>query len=130
MKTLREILIGSLLAGALFSEGAIADHAAVVYCALDSTGTNIVVVAADYSLGGGVSSSARAGRPCAAVLHEILRSGYEISKMDTPHVVRPPDAKDSAAGGVATNSNASSNDKSSPEPPNGLVVFVLEKPHK
>jgi hypothetical protein len=124
MNKAQKIFIGSLLTVVLFSHAAIADHAAIVYCALDSTGNNIVLVAADYSLGGGVSSSARPGRSCAAVVHEILRSGYEISKMDAPHVTRPPEGKDSAGGGGA------SNGKSIAELPNGLVVFLLEKTHK
>jgi hypothetical protein len=123
MNRLKNVLIGFVLAGGLFSHAAIADHAAIVYCALDGNG-GIVVVAADYSLGGGVSSSARSGRSCAAVLHEILRSGYEIAKMDAPQVARPAVGKDAASGSGA------SNGKSIPESPNGLIVFVLEKTHK
>ena len=122
MKPLQKILIGSLVVGVLFSDAASADHAAIVYCALD--GGNVVVVATDYSVGGGVSSSARSGRPCAAVLHEIMQSGYEISNMDAPHVARPPDSKEPA------NVSGSSNDKSRPDSPNGLIVFMLKKPHK
>ena len=116
MKRLQAFLIGLLTAGA-FSIPASADHAAIVYCALEGNG-DVVVVGADYSLGGGVPGTARSGRHCAAVLHEIMRSGYQISSIDSPHVARLANGKEASGG------------KSIPESPNGLIVFVLENTHK
>lgn len=54
-----------------------ADHAAIVYCALDAK-NKIRVVAADTPVAAKVLASAKAGGPCAQSLHDFMSKGYVI----------------------------------------------------
>jgi hypothetical protein len=117
MKNLQNNVIALFLTFSFFSTSASADHIAIVYCAADNS-NNVSVVAADYSLAGGVSTAARRGRSCSQVLHEIMSAGYEILHTDVPHVTVP--ARDQKMA----------EDQKVPEPPSGQIVFVLQKPHK
>ncbi|NIM28465.1 MAG: hypothetical protein GTO67_17185 [Gammaproteobacteria bacterium] len=54
-----------------------ADHAAIVYCALDAK-NHIRVVVADTPLASDVLASAKAGGSCAQTLHDFMSKGYVI----------------------------------------------------
>lgn len=55
-----------------------ADHAVVVYCALDAK-NQIRVLAADSPIAAKVLASAKRGAPCAQTLHDFMTRGYVIS---------------------------------------------------
>jgi hypothetical protein len=55
-----------------------ADHAAVVYCALDAK-NRIRVLAADSPIAAKVLASVKRGAPCAQTLHDFMSKGYVIT---------------------------------------------------
>lgn len=106
MKHFQSVIWGLWLTGLLFSQSALADHIAIVYCAVDAN-NDVRVVAADANPSGEASTSAKRGRPCSQTLHEIMASGYEMSHTEAVNAMTP-----------AANQRGE----------RGYMVFVLKKP--
>ena len=74
--TISKLVIAAL--ASIILPAAQADHAAVLYCAMDSR-NHIRVLAADSPASGKILSAAKRGEPCSQALHAFMAGGYTIA---------------------------------------------------
>jgi hypothetical protein len=78
MKRLQGMIWSLPIAFFLSIRPALADHIAIVYCAVDEK-NDVRVIAADANPTGEVWTGGKRGQSCSLVLHELMSLGYEIS---------------------------------------------------
>lgn len=128
------------VAGLLPIRPALADHMAIVYCAVDEK-NDVRVIAADANPTGEVWTSGKRGQSCSLVLHELMALGYEITHTEAANfmniglMLSRSYAANVATGLQVPNPEAivveETRAKSAPLE-RGHIVFVLRKtaPHK
>jgi hypothetical protein len=141
MRHLRSVMWGTAAAVFLSIRPAVADHMAIVYCAVDEK-NEVRVIAADANPTGEVWTGGKRGQSCTLVLHELMGLGYEISHTELANYMNigylvarsyvpnmpassqnPPIAEGTVS--VETMARSSASER-------GHIVFVLKKsaPHK
>jgi len=143
MKRLQGVLWYFSVSALLLARPALADHMAIIYCAVDEK-NDVRVIAADANPTGEVWTSGKRGQSCSLVMHELMSLGYEISHTEVANFMN---FEFLLGRTYVANAPTSSAGQQSPVPEGpivvetraksmplerGHIVFVLRKttPHK